>query len=678
MIEASNHALEVDWGRLSVVGPRGAVKLTPKAAAVLRLLLAQPGVTLTRKEILDAVWPGTFSSDDVLTQVIAELRRALDDPAKDSRWIATVPKLGYRWVGATTQGPVAPVRSARQPLAMLVLAAIALIAVVAIVSRRAAVPSAPVAIAAHPLTAEPGPDIDPAISPDGRRIAYVHDARLRVRELDAVRFDELTLGGRPSAPAWSPDGRELAYLSIDGGTCELRAVALETHAVRTIADGCPVAIHGTIDWAPDGSFLVFSREESAGEALGARSVSIHRVAPGGGATTRISNAHRWLVVDGDARVAADSRSVAFVRDGEGRRRVMIAAADGAGEAREVPFERWPYRVAWSGADALIVAAHGTTPAEIWRVGIDGSGAVALAAQGGPGLAVSRDGRLAVFEQRLVDDNVWSVELDRSDAAPRQVTSGTRSELCPRISPDGRTLAYLADDGGALEVTLQDLASGERRRVSHFAPHSPVDLRWSPRGGHLAVVLGTETGKHPALLRADGTAIELPPAIAALRVTQVEWTYDESHLLLGVEREGRRELHRVPFPALDADELVIDRSIGAFASDRGAARIWLSSARDDALESLDARFAATAIDGVRLRAMPGDQWLVRDGVLAEQVQTARGAAAALRYGALGAEVVERNIVAPEPPLGRNFDLGAGRLWYSRRDGDNVDLVALPLN
>jgi len=89
----------IDWGRLVIVRHDATIKLTPKAAAVLQQLLSQPDVTVTRQALLDAVWPGTASSDEVLTQVIAELRRALEDPARQARYIATVPKLGYRWIG---------------------------------------------------------------------------------------------------------------------------------------------------------------------------------------------------------------------------------------------------------------------------------------------------------------------------------------------------------------------------------------------------------------------------------------------------------------------------------------------------------------------------------------------------------------------------------------------------
>jgi len=50
-----------------------------------------------------AAWPDTFVSDDVLTRAISELRRAFDDSVRDSRFIQTIPKSGYRLIAPVCQ-----------------------------------------------------------------------------------------------------------------------------------------------------------------------------------------------------------------------------------------------------------------------------------------------------------------------------------------------------------------------------------------------------------------------------------------------------------------------------------------------------------------------------------------------------------------------------------------------
>ncbi|WP_299504494.1 winged helix-turn-helix domain-containing protein [uncultured Roseobacter sp.] len=74
-------------------------RLTPKSATVLSILLAANGRVVSRQELLDRVWPDVAVVDEVLTQAIAELRRALGDNARQPQYIETVAKSGYRFLG---------------------------------------------------------------------------------------------------------------------------------------------------------------------------------------------------------------------------------------------------------------------------------------------------------------------------------------------------------------------------------------------------------------------------------------------------------------------------------------------------------------------------------------------------------------------------------------------------
>jgi class 3 adenylate cyclase/predicted ATPase len=76
-----------------------AVKLTPKALAVLRQLVQQSGQVVSKEELFQTVWADTVVSDAALTFCIQELRRALRDNAKESRYIETVHRRGFRFIG---------------------------------------------------------------------------------------------------------------------------------------------------------------------------------------------------------------------------------------------------------------------------------------------------------------------------------------------------------------------------------------------------------------------------------------------------------------------------------------------------------------------------------------------------------------------------------------------------
>ena len=74
------------------------IKLTPKAAAVLGLLLDRAGQPVTKEDLFASVWRNSVVSDDALVTCIQELRKALGDDAKHPRYIQTRHRSGYLFV----------------------------------------------------------------------------------------------------------------------------------------------------------------------------------------------------------------------------------------------------------------------------------------------------------------------------------------------------------------------------------------------------------------------------------------------------------------------------------------------------------------------------------------------------------------------------------------------------
>lgn len=85
------------------------LRLTPKAASVLALLLRHAGEPVTKETLFATVWPDVAVGDDALATCIAELRRALGDDARHARFIETRHRRGYRFVAPVGEpgGPAA-------------------------------------------------------------------------------------------------------------------------------------------------------------------------------------------------------------------------------------------------------------------------------------------------------------------------------------------------------------------------------------------------------------------------------------------------------------------------------------------------------------------------------------------------------------------------------------------
>ena len=72
------------------------IPLAPKPFETLLYLIRHADHVVSKHELLDAVWPGTYISEDGLVQCVVEIRRALGDSAKSPRYVQTLPKRGYR------------------------------------------------------------------------------------------------------------------------------------------------------------------------------------------------------------------------------------------------------------------------------------------------------------------------------------------------------------------------------------------------------------------------------------------------------------------------------------------------------------------------------------------------------------------------------------------------------
>jgi TolB-like protein len=93
------------FGRFSL-DPRGGlmsgarrVRLTPKALALLSFMAGRPNEVIPKEELFDAVWPEVTVGDAALVTCIQEVRKALGDDARRPRYIETLHRRGYRFIG---------------------------------------------------------------------------------------------------------------------------------------------------------------------------------------------------------------------------------------------------------------------------------------------------------------------------------------------------------------------------------------------------------------------------------------------------------------------------------------------------------------------------------------------------------------------------------------------------
>jgi DNA-binding winged helix-turn-helix (wHTH) protein len=82
--------------------------LSPKAIDLLRILIAHRPRALSKQELHEHLWPATFVSEANLASLVAEVRGALGDAARQPRFVRTAHRFGYAFSGDAVEVPDAP------------------------------------------------------------------------------------------------------------------------------------------------------------------------------------------------------------------------------------------------------------------------------------------------------------------------------------------------------------------------------------------------------------------------------------------------------------------------------------------------------------------------------------------------------------------------------------------
>jgi hypothetical protein len=233
---------------------------------VLAVLSARGGELVTREELLASVWSEVHVQEEVLTRAIADLRKALDDDRKGPRYIETIPKKGYRVVARVQ--PVSRSRPARRSLSLwggAVLAAAAVASVLAWGSRDGDLDQS-LALEGRPLTTLPGREIEPALAPDGTRVAFAWQGAsgdnwdIYVKPLTEETVARITEApDMDLAPSWSPDGKRIAFARYPAAMGECRVFEIDAlGGTERELGSCGKSQNPDLAWSPDGRLLAFS------------------------------------------------------------------------------------------------------------------------------------------------------------------------------------------------------------------------------------------------------------------------------------------------------------------------------------------------------------------------------------------------------------------------------------
>jgi len=411
------------------------------------------------------------------------------------------------------------------------------------------------------LTFGPGRNFAPVISPDGKWVAYISDARgptdvwvkfiaggeavnltektglnTEVRseiggldispdgtqlafgaaETGAALFEYTTwvmpapLGGLPRkllergmGARWSPDGKRLAYIRPGGGAGDGLIVSDASGANAKELQSTNLHIH-TPAWSSDGRRIYYLKSAAT---LNEEPSEIWSVsADGGGARAEVPSARRAVY---PAPMPAGRGLLFSANPDSAELGLWWLPPSGRGPTR-VTVGAGEYAEPRISADgARVVATLLDSRQQLVRLPADGSGTLQPLLAGNfkdvePSVSPVGD-RIVWSSTRSGSRNLWIAAADGSAARP--LTSGEALDTLPAVSPDGKQVAFVSDRSGRRSLWIVSMQGGAPRELSLTEVVGTPS--WSPDGQE--IVVSAPAGANLGLFRVsvkDGRAVSI--------------------------------------------------------------------------------------------------------------------------------------------------------------------------
>ena len=488
------------------------IKLPQQSFQILQILLDRPGELVTRDELRQALWPGdTFVDfDHGLNNSVKRIRDALGDSADTPRYIETLPRLGYRFIGDidVAPAPVAPfagtgegllpARWKRRFFLLLLALALGLAGIAAWWFFPRAKQSVPV-VEIVPLTGVTGKQNYPSFSPDGSQVTFTltNDPKrgngLYTALVGGDTLLQLTDDPRDCCSAWSPDGQAVAFSRNSEEEFNIYTVSPLGGTPRKLYARSRRGLYHystnraqLLAWSPDGKLVAFSEANAEGRsAITLLSLAEH--------STRRLTSPPVEHIDSQPAFSPDGKTMAFVRtSGPGAVDDLFLVPIEGGVPRRLSFDNreiyGPPGWTEDGKDLIFSSARAGLQS-LWRLPAAGGDprAEAEASTNAYYPAISTKAHRLAYTRRINNYNIWQLTLKDRRHRQRKASiliaaQGFASH--PQFSPDGTKIAFESDRSGYKEIWVCNRDGSNPAQITSMAGYAGTP-RWSPDSRSLA-------------------------------------------------------------------------------------------------------------------------------------------------------------------------------------------------
>jgi serine/threonine protein kinase len=430
-------------------------------------------------------------------------------------------------------------------------------------------------------------EVTPALSPDGRQVAYASgtltNVRIMVRSVNEGRpvsltGDTLTV---ETDPQWSPDGSRVLFLAGTGVYSAPAGGGPPTPEVRGAA-GVGIS---SATWAPDGKRMAFSRADSVfiREADGQvrplakfNEPSLCRWAPKGEWIACTSGNMLWSAANSQDFANRAVTGIVLVRATDGVIRAVTGSTSQNISPTWSPDGSWLYYLSdVSGVPDVYGLAIGTD-------GTPGGAPTRLTVGlGAHTIDLARSGGRMAWARYTNRNNVWSLPLPtsgvRSSSGARRITNANETIENFTVDSSGEWVAYDSDRAGSFDLFKVRTTGGEPMRLTSTATNE-FSPDFSPDGRRIAFHVPRNGNRDIFTIPSEGGPEERVTD-TPLQETRADWAPDGNAITFHylVARRGIGIVRRLPDGRWGPPSVRLDRGAAPLWSPDGGRILFRSSA-----------------------------------------------------------------------------------------------------
>jgi Tol biopolymer transport system component/serine/threonine protein kinase len=341
------------------------------------------------------------------------------------------------------------------------------------------------------FTSYPGKEKDPALSPDGKQVAFVWDGDkgdnfdIYVQLIGGGPPLPLTADPRPDvSPAWSPDGSQIAFARLSEGASAIYLIPSLGGHERKLTELYSIWSEGkSLDWSPDGKFLVAAEKGSPEDPYSLFSISVET-----GGKQKLTSPPTQFGGDTAPVFSPDGQTLAFNR--------LVASNDlyllplTGGQPTRLTFDESISGTAWTpdGRELLYFSASWGAN-KLSRVSTSGGQPKELGISAYGGGSISHRANRLAYVEGTYDTDIWRIPVPGARGrglSPAKLIWSSQMDDNPQYSPDGQRIIFGSNRSGSYESWICDADGRNRRQLTSF-PEATVtgSARWSPDGRDIA-------------------------------------------------------------------------------------------------------------------------------------------------------------------------------------------------